>query len=65
MLPRFGDTIMSVTGKYAYANVDYVQHHLARVVYTVLVRKCVKVRYSLAVDSMLASSSGLSHRVME
>lgn len=65
MLPRFGDTIMSVTGQYAYANVDYVQHHLARVVYTVLVKKCEKARYSLVVDSMLASGSALSHQVME
>ena len=56
--------MMSVTGQYAYANVDHVQHHLAHVAYIALVKKCVKATYSLAVDSMLASSV-LSHRVIE
>ena len=64
MLPRFVGAMMSVTGQYAYANVDHVQHHLAHVAYIALVKKCVKATYSLAVDSMLASSV-LSHRVME
>ena len=64
MLPRFVDAIVSVTGQYAYANGDHEQHRLAHVVYTALVKKCVKAGYSLAVDSLLASSA-LSHRVME